>query len=692
MRLQLRVYWVVAFLVFLCVGISILGCETPQVSVSDISIQGAVNHVREPDNSSNTEINILIEKDFKGNLPDDIESISVKGPQGKLPITKDDFIYYPQYRAFWISIPGRPLTGTYTFAATSGSISASATDTQTVLTEIPIPKTSTFSPAAGKTLTCKSPVFSWDAVAAEIPIFYRLEINDMQDSRVFASSYIQGMDSIRTPADQLKAGATYRWRIRAVDGSDWIVLNNRSNSEWRKFSVGQTLDECEYIYEVPETLADGWETASLAEAGVNQEIISALMGKILNGNLPNIQSILLIKNGNLVLEEYFNGYARNAKHNMASATKSITSILVGIAIEKQMIPNVNTKVYEFIPEYKGTKWVQDQYDISLKQVLTMTAGLDWNEWQYPYGDMRNTNTAMNRSDNPIKFVLNLGLAETPGKKFTYCGGLSLLLSGIIKNTSGLYADKFAEKYLFGPLGIKEYRWERYDDGTICTHGNIFMRSRDMAKIGQMMLKRGQWKDHQIVSRKWVDESTKAYTSGNVLIGSGYAYHWWIGNNTINDQIVDAFYAAGKAGQYIFVIPALDLVTIITSKFHENPLGEFRASAILVDYIIPAMLPPITQGSIKLKPSVADKYAGDYKNKLLKLKLKIIRKEDKLYGEGFLFGDRLELLPVAKNQFIGFSNDLGKLRLTFREDEKGRMKGLNLDIGFSRLEYETTKWF
>jgi hypothetical protein len=116
---QLKEYLIGAFLFVLCAGIIILGCETSKISVSDIPIQGAVTHVQEPDNSSNTELGILIEKDFKGNLPDDIDSITVIGPQGKLPITKDDFIYYPQYRAFWISMPGAPSTGTHTFTVTS---------------------------------------------------------------------------------------------------------------------------------------------------------------------------------------------------------------------------------------------------------------------------------------------------------------------------------------------------------------------------------------------------------------------------------------------------------------------------------------------------------------------------------------------------------------------------------------------
>jgi CubicO group peptidase (beta-lactamase class C family) len=319
----------------------------------------------------------------------------------------------------------------------------------------------------------------------------------------------------------------------------------------------------------------------------------------------------------------------------------------------------------------------------------MTAGLDWNEWKYPYGDMRNTSTAMNRSDNPIKFMLNLRLAETPGKEFNYCGGLSLVLGGIIKNTSGLYADKFAEKYLFGPLGITEYRWERYNDGTIGTHGNIFMKPRDMAKIGQMMLKRGQWKDKQIVSRIWVEESTKAYTSGNVLFGSGYAGHWWCGNIKINDQIVDAFYAAGKGGQYIFVVPAMDLVTIVTSKSDNNPFGVFRGAAILVDYIIPAMLPLTPRKTIKLNPKAVNKYVGKYKSKFVDDPIIIFEREDKLF---FPTPNRetVELVAESEYQFFGVWKGLGDVQMNFIEDEKRAIKGLIIHIGFTCIQFEKIK--
>lgn len=693
MRLPVRVYLVETFLVFLCVGIIILGCATPQISVSYIPIQSSVNHVMEPDNSSNTEINILIEKDFKGNLPDDIESITVNGPEGKLPITKDDFIYYPQYRAFWISIPGAPSTGTYTFTVTSGSIGASATDAQTVLTEIPIPKTSTLSPAEGETLTCKSPVFSWDAVTAEPPLYYRLEINDMQNSRVYVTSYVEDMLSIRLPPDLLKVGQNYRWRVRIVDGPNWIEMNNRSNSEWRKFSVSQTISECKYRYQVPRKTTDGWETSSLAEEGIDPATINELMSHILGGNGRDIHSMLLVKNGKLVFEEYFSGYERGIKHTIQSDTKSITSILVGIAIEQGMISNINQKLYEFFPEYKDFKWNDQKSEITLKHVLTMTAGLNWTEMGYSDSDSQYSLSAMYQSDDSIRYVLERKMADTAGERFIYSSGLTHVLGGIIRNTTGLSVDKFAEEYLFSPLDISDYRWEKLPDGSFNTGWGLHLKPRDMAKIGYLFLKEGTWKGKQIISKKWVDESTKTHVTGDIVFGSGYGYQWWRGNTVINGQIINAFYAAGHGGQYVFVFPTLGLIAVFTSKAHGNPAGEFRPFGILSDYIIPAMLtsPPIRK-STKLDSEIADKYVGHYKNKILKVKLKIFRKNDKLYGEGFLFGDRMELLPVAKNQFIGISNDIGKLRLTFSEDEKGRIQGLNLDIGFLRLVYETAKWF
>lgn len=263
MCLKKKAPLIAVFLVVLCVGISLVGCETSQAPVSNIRIKGAIHCVHEPDNSTKTHIDIVIGKGFTGTLPDDIYSITVTGPNGDLPISKDDFIYIAQLKDFWIRIPGAPEIGIYAFTVTSNNGNGSATDTQSVIRAIPIPNTRTFSPAEGEALTRKMPSFSWTAVDAEKPLFYRLEIKDMGDKHIYRTNYVEDMLSIRLPPDLLKVGQTYRWRVRIADGANWITLNNRSHSQWLPFSVGQTHRQCEYAYQVPEKTDDGWDTSSL---------------------------------------------------------------------------------------------------------------------------------------------------------------------------------------------------------------------------------------------------------------------------------------------------------------------------------------------------------------------------------------------------------------------------------------------
>jgi CubicO group peptidase (beta-lactamase class C family) len=250
----------------------------------------------------------------------------------------------------------------------------------------------------------------------------------------------------------------------------------------------------EYEYAVPEKIDDGWEISSLSKEGVDPENINVLIREILNKNLKDIYSVLLVKNGKLILEEYFYGYNRDTKHIMYSASKSVTSILVGIAVDQNMIPDVDQKVYEYFPEYKDTKWVNQKYDIRLKHLLTMSAGIDWVDWKYPHHDARNSTGAMARSGDWIKFVLDRDMIERPGNRFNYSDGLTMLLGGIIKRSTGMYADEFAEKHLFTPLGISEYSWTKSPGGSVITAWGLSLKPRDMAKIGYLFLKNGKWND------------------------------------------------------------------------------------------------------------------------------------------------------------------------------------------------------
>ena len=373
---------------------------------------------------------------------------------------------------------------------------------------------------------------------------------------------------------------------------------------------------------------------------------------------------------------------------MQSAGKSITSILIGIAIDQQMIHGVEKKVYKLFPEYEGTRWVDNKYDINISHLLTMTAGLDWDEVSTPaFTDSRNTLYQMGRSDNQIEFVLQREAIESPGERFNYNGGLSILLGGIIQNVSELSSDTFAEEYLFSLLGISRYRWYKYNNKFVATNGGLFLTSRDMAKIGYLMLKGGKWKGRQIVSRNWVYESTIRHVTPDSVIADGYGYHWWCSKGEINEQIIKAFYAAGHGGQFIFVFPSLDLVAVFTSKVYDNPRGILRPFLILNKFIIPAIMASAPKPkAIVLDAAILDKYVGKYKTKNSGIKFNITRKHDKIYLK-FSLIDKTELFPIAENSFLGTSKYTGDFQINFVEKEKGKSKYAIVHFAFRNWRFD-----
>jgi len=425
-----------------------------------------------------------------------------------------------------------------------------------------------------------------------------------------------------------------------------------------------------YTYRVPEKTDDGWATAELNETGVDSKRISDLIREVLKQNFKNIDSVLLVKDRRLILEEYFNDYGREDLHELHSVSKSITSLLVGIAIDKGMIPNLGTKVYGFFPEYKGTRWVDGKYDISLKHLLIMSAGIDWDERTRPLNDPRNDIIALIfHSDNWIQYVLNKEVVEPPGLRWNYSGGLTILLGGIIKNTSDLYADTFAENYLFGPLGISNYAWHRHADGTINTQGGLSLRPRDMAKIGYLLMNGGRWKGRKVISKEWIDESTKGHITAGCL---GYGYQWYRGRGIANNTEFEAFWAWGRGGQLIFVCPTLELVAVFTSKPYDNEPGLYRPFQMLSHYILPAMLPPTEpRKEISLNPNILDEYVGQYRWDDGKAIVTLFREENTLYGKS-PDGEIVELTPEAEDQFSGTSRGIGDFQVTVKRGEEGEV--------------------
>ena len=449
----------------------------------------------------------------------------------------------------------------------------------------------------------------------------------------------------------------------------------------------QGQPQYKYTYQVPEKTGDGWETDSLQSQGLNSGKIEALITGILTKRFENIHSIVLVKNGKLVLEEYFYGYNRNKQHMLRSATKSVTSILVGIAKDMNMIGRIDQKIQDFFPEYSNIDWQDPRSSITLKHVLTMSAGLDWNEWTYSDSDSRSSIYGMVQSNDWMKFVLQRKMVQLPGEKFNYSSGLSLALGGVLRNKTGVPANEFAEKYLFGPLGISDFSWQKGPKNMVFTSGGekgLWLRPRDMAKIGLLMLQKGTWNGREIVSHGWVEESTRPHVNA-FFAGSEYGYQWWCGEKVVGDSIINLFYAAGHGGQYIFVCPSLDLVAVFTSKVYGNPLGVVRPQVIMAEHILPAIVPlSVLEKKIGVEPESTHAFTGTYECSVPRVKLKIYKENTHLYCR--VYFKKAKLTQLSKNQFSAAMKDIGTVRLTFSSDKDGRLDKVIAKIGFGILEF------
>jgi CubicO group peptidase (beta-lactamase class C family) len=340
-----------------------------------------------------------------------------------------------------------------------------------------------------------------------------------------------------------------------------------------------------YRYRAPQQIDDDWHTASLCEVGIDTILIVKLVEKILNESYKNIHGVLIVKDNKLVLEEYFYGNKRDQKHFIASVTKSVTGTSAGIALDKNLITDLNTPLCDYFPEYSSIICSGDKKKITLYHLLTMTAGFQWDEQSYSYLDSRNSSVAAGSSDDCIKYLFEKPLNNKPGEKFVYNSVLPVTMGEIIKKTSGLRLDEFAEKYLFAPLHIKDYYWEVMSDGRIQAGGGLSILPRDMAKLGMLYLNKGKYMGQRIVSSEWLQKCAARLTQCE---GPEYWNHWGPHQYRINDRIVEVFSGAGLGGQWIFGIPAMNMVVVLTADFFGST--EYGPD-ILNRYILPSVITP-----------------------------------------------------------------------------------------------------
>ncbi len=317
-----------------------------------------------------------------------------------------------------------------------------------------------------------------------------------------------------------------------------------------------------------------WRTSTPEEQGLDSAQILNMLQDIQAQNL-NIHSVLIVRHGYLVTEVYFPPYQRAMKHPAFSMTKSVTSILTGKALEEGYLSSVQQSPLDFFPDIDPAE--ADRYlgELKLEHLLTMSAGY-------------NTTTLPDLSNKPAdfntgEFILTYDtVLWKPGTTFFYDNGLPYLMSIILQKTTGQTLRDYAQQRLFDPLDITNFDWSIDPQGHTTGNTGLMLRPRDMAKIGYLYLRHGQWNSAQVVSEQWVNASTTKHieTKGlmNAAEDDGYGYWWWL-------DAFGGYSAHGFGGQYIFVLPKLDMVIVFTSGL---PDSQFPAPKQLVQtYLLPA---------------------------------------------------------------------------------------------------------
>jgi CubicO group peptidase (beta-lactamase class C family) len=313
---------------------------------------------------------------------------------------------------------------------------------------------------------------------------------------------------------------------------------------------------------------EDWRTSTPEEQGMEAGKLAQMLEAIQTQKLE-LHSLLVIRHGYLVSETYFGPYQQDTRHDQYSCTKSFVSTLIGIALDKGYIDSTGHRVIDFFSGKTFTSLDEQKKAMTLEDVLTMQTGLDWDEGDTAYRELY-------ISRDWVQHMLDMPMAAPPGTQFNYCSGCSHLLSAILQQSTGMNPRDFAEKNLFKPLGLSDVIWEPNPAGIPIGGWGLRLTPREMAKLGYLFLRNGQWDGQQIVSAQWVENATRSHTgTGGDL---GYGYQWW----TVPS--LGAYTALGLYGQTIMVIPESDLVIVTTAQM-ENHDKIFQ---LIEQYILPAV--------------------------------------------------------------------------------------------------------
>jgi CubicO group peptidase (beta-lactamase class C family) len=331
----------------------------------------------------------------------------------------------------------------------------------------------------------------------------------------------------------------------------------------------------------PDNTGDGWPVSTPAAEGMTTALLQDALEAIRNGNYPGVDSMVVARHGRLVAEGYFNGFARDSLHDLRSTGKSITSALAGIAIEQGLF-GIEDPISMHIPQF-------DRYEnmgarkqaIQVFHLLNMNSGLECNDWD---SSSRGNEERMYDRRDWVGFILDLPMAFDPGQASQYCTGGVVVLGYIISQRAGMALDAYANTWLFGPLAIQQSGWRRSPDGAATGGGGLKLRPRDAARFGQLYLNGGTWNGTRVVPAAWVERSQQRV---NQLGPDGYGYLWWKREFSRAGGNVRSYFTSGNGGNFIFLVPSLDLVAVFTGSNYNSQLGD-QPFGILANRVLPAI--------------------------------------------------------------------------------------------------------
>ncbi len=323
-------------------------------------------------------------------------------------------------------------------------------------------------------------------------------------------------------------------------------------------------------------LSDGWTMAAPERAGLDPARICAIGPRLAGLRAADAHGVVIVRHGALVYQDYFTGddarwpevrgelarmpHDARTKHDMQSITKSVVGLLVGVALDRGAIRSIDAPVLSFFPAYADLRTpAKDR--ITLRDMLTMTSGLRW-----PGTLDLAMGREMDATSDPYRFVLEQPLLAAPGTSWRYSNGSAEVVGAVLRQETGRPLDQYAREVLFKPLGITDWEWGRMGNGFPAASWGLRLRPRDLAKIGQLVLDQGVWHGQRIVSSGWI----KAMTAPQVVRPGGwYGYLWWPGRSSIDGRTINWTSAVGRGGQYLYVVPSMDLVVVVTAGVYDD---------------------------------------------------------------------------------------------------------------------------